>query len=137
MTEKMTGRTLPLLIYFLIGIPRISRHILNIHQLKYAHWLLLLNLGTLVQAFVVIAFLLGLPLGPSARDGKFHGSHPSCAPESSHHSGHCRWVAYSLAWWQLFRYATHLSGEQDYIFGRRPFSLGYYPGTLSGGMISL
>jgi hypothetical protein len=73
MTEKMTGRTLPLLIYFLIGISlEFLGTFLNIHQLKYAHWLLLLNLGTLVQAFVVIAFLLGLRSVLARENAKTH-----------------------------------------------------------------
>jgi hypothetical protein len=39
---------------------------LNIHQMMFANWLLMLNLGTLVQATVVLAFLLSLH-SPRAR----------------------------------------------------------------------
>ncbi len=107
---------------------------LNIHQLKYAHWLLLLNLGTLVQAFVVIAFLLGLRSVLAREMESSTGATPVARRSLLIILGIVVGLLTAWAWWQLFRYATHLSGEQDYIFGRRPFSLGYYPGTLSGGI---
>jgi hypothetical protein len=40
-------------------------------------------------------------------------------------------TAVSIAWWCLFDQLTLASGNQDFIFGRRPFDSGYYPGTLS------
>jgi hypothetical protein len=40
-------------------------------------------------------------------------------------------TAVSIAWWRLFDQLTLASGDQDFIFGRKPYGSGYYPGTLS------
>lgn len=40
-------------------------------------------------------------------------------------------TAVSIAWWRLFEHLTLGSGDQDFIFGRKPYGPGYYPGTLS------
>ena len=134
MTEKTAGRTLPLLIYFLIAAPfEFLGTFLSIHRLMYANWLLLLNLGPLVQAIVVLAFLLSLR-SLSARGKEEATAEPFARRGLLITLGIVVGLLTAWAWWQFFRYATNASGQQDYILGRRPFSLGYYPGTLSGGI---
>ena len=135
MNEKTAGRTLPLLVYFLIATPLESLASLPvIHRLMYGDWLVLLDLGPFVQAIIVLSFLLTL------RSLLARGKEESAGAQTFAHRG--PFIALGIAvglltswaWWQLFRLATQASGQQEYIFGRRPFSPTYYPGTLGSGV---
>ena len=132
MTEKTTGLALPLLIYFVMAVPlEFLVSFLSIHRLMYADWLLLLNLGPLVQAVVVLLVLV------TVRWMFARSKRESDGTEASPHKGVLivLGIGFGLltawGWWKLFLHVTLASGMQDYILGLLPYSYGYYPGTLS------
>jgi len=125
------GRTLPVLVYFLPAIPwAFLSWFPTVRQFKYMGWLFVPNLGPLVLAIVVLPTLL--ILRSLLLRGKAEGESLRPAPRGLLIvCGIFLATAVSIAWWCLFDQLTLASGNQDFIFGRRPFDSGYYPGTLS------
>jgi hypothetical protein len=126
------GRTLPILVYFLPAIPwDFLQWFPTVQQDKYMSWLFFPYLGPLVQAIVVLPALL--ILRSLLERGKEKGSEsPRSAPRAQLIVfGILLGLAVSIAWWRLFEHLTLASGYQDFIFGRKPYGSGYYPGTLS------
>lgn len=126
------GRTLPILVYFLPAIPwAFLKWFPTVQQFKYMGWLLFPNLGPFVVAIVVLPALF--ILRSLLMRGKAEGT------ESAGQAPRGLLIAFgillgtlvSIAWWRLFDLLTLASGEQDFIFGRKPYSSGYYPGDLS------
>lgn len=126
------GRTLPILVYFLPAIPwAFLSWFPTVQQFKYMGWLFFPNLGPLVVAIVVLPalFILRSLLVRGRGAGT---SSPRTAPRGLLIVfGILLGTAVSIAWWRLFEQLTLASGDQDFIFGRKPFDSGYYPGTLS------
>ncbi len=126
------GRILPILVYFLPAIPwAFLQWFPTVQQFKYMGWLLFPNLGPLVVAIVVLPalFILRSLLVRGRGAGT---SSPRTAPRGLLIVfGILLGTAVSIAWWRLFDQLTLASGDQDFIFGRKPFDSGYYPGTLS------
>jgi len=94
-------------------------------------WLFFPNLGPLVVAIVVLPalFILRSLLVRGRGAGT---SSPRTAPRGLLIVfGILLGTAVSIAWWRLFEQLTLASGDQDFIFGRKPYGSGYYPGTLS------
>ncbi len=126
------GRTLPILIYFLPAIPwAFLSWFPSVQQFKYMGWLFFPNLGPLVLAIVVLPALF--LLRSLLMRGKAGGAE---SPVPVRRGllivvGIFLGTAVSIAWWRLFDQLTLASGNQDFIFGRKPFDSGYYPGTLS------
>jgi hypothetical protein len=126
------GRTLPILVYFLPTIPwAFLRWFPSVQQFKYTGWLLFPNLGPFVVAIVVLPALFLLR--------SLHGRGKAEGGESSRPAprglliffGILIGIVVSIGWWRLFEHLTLASGDQDFIFGRKPWELGYYPGELS------
>src|SRR5258708_16570713 len=126
------GRILPILVYFLPAIPwAFLQWFPTVQEFKYMGWLFFPNLGPLVVAIVVLPalFILRSLLVRGRGAGT---SSPRTAPRGLLIVfGILLGTAVSIAWWRLFEQLTLASGDQDFIFGRKPFDSGYYPGTLS------
>jgi len=126
------GRTLPILVYFLPAIPwAFLQWFPTVRQFKYMGWLFFPNLGPFVVAIVVLPALF--ILRSLLMRGKRKGAEPlPPAPRGLLIVfGILLGIAVSIAWWRLFEHLTLVSGDQDFIFGRKPYGSGYYPGTLS------
>lgn len=126
------GRALPILVYFLPAIPwAFLRWFPSVQQFKYMGWLLFPNLGALAVAIVVLPALF--LLRSLLVRGKHTGSKsPRPAPRGLLIVfGISLGTIVSIAWWRLFEHLTLATGNQDFIFGRKPYDSGYYPGTLS------
>jgi hypothetical protein len=126
------GRTLPILVYFLPAIPwAFLQWFPTVQQFKYMGWLFFPNLGPFVLAIVVLPslFILRSLLVRSKGEG---AESPPPAPRGLLIVfGILLGTVVSIAWWRLFEHMTLASGYQDFIFGRKPYGPGYYPGTLS------
>ncbi|HEY6971165.1 MAG TPA: hypothetical protein VJA94_18290 [Candidatus Angelobacter sp.] len=126
------GRTLPILVYLLPAIPwAFLKWFPTVQQDKYMGWLLFPNLGPFVVAIVVLPALF--LLRSRLTRGKAGGTEsPRPAPRGILIVfGILLGTLVSVAWWRLFDQLTLASGDQDFIFGRKPYGSGYYPGTLS------
>lgn len=126
------GRTLPILVYFLPAIPwAFLSWFPTVQRFKYMAWLLFPNLGPFVLAIVVLPALF--ILRSLLVRGKAKGTESArSAPRGLLIVfGILLGTAVAIAWWRLFDQLTLASGDQDFIFGRKPIDSGYYPGTLS------
>jgi hypothetical protein len=126
------GRILPILVYLLPAIPwAFLQWFPTVQQFKYMGWLFFPNLGPFVVAIVVLPALF--ILRSLLVRGKGEGAEsPRPAPRGLLIVfGILLGIAVSIAWWRLFEHLTLASGDQDFIFGRKPYGSGYYPGTLS------
>lgn len=126
------GRTLPFLVYFLPAIPwAFLQWFHAVQQFKYTGWLFFPYLGPLVEAIVVLPTLFILrSLLVRGKAGGIESPRP--APRGLLiFFGILLGTAVSITWWRLFEHLTLASGDQDFIFGRKPYSSYYYTGTLS------
>jgi hypothetical protein len=126
------GRTLRILVYFVPAIPwAFLSWFPTVQQFKYMGWLFFPNLGPFVLAIVVLPalFILRSLLVRRKAEGT---ESPRPAPRGLLIVfGILLGTAVSIVWWRLFEHVTLASGDQDFIFGRKPYGSGYYPGTLS------
>ncbi len=132
MQQKIAGRDLPLLIYFLLAVPTEFLFSFPLTSgIYHKNWLLLLNLGPFVEVAGILGalFLLRKNLIGVSTD----------TPESDLRArlilvGIGVGLLIAAVWWQIFLYLTKLSCAQDYILGKMPFEYGYYPGEQKGGV---
>jgi hypothetical protein len=94
-------------------------------------WLFFPNLGPFVLAIVVLPALFILRSLLVRREAQGTASPQPALRGLLIVFGIILGAAVSIAWWRLFEHLTLASGDQDFIFGRKPYGSGYYPGTLS------
>lgn len=122
MQAKITSRSFPLLIYFLLAVPFES--LLSFPMVAnppYKNWLLLLYLGPLLEATVILLALFALWNQLNKKE-RYVGD----TPEIRHRDvfivvGIAVGGLTIAAWWRIFLYLTQLSGKQSYILGKNAF----------------